>query len=101
MKTSSCADGNHTDCNFMEEIRKILTTLWERVEDLENRSRRNNVRMVGLTEGKEERKNVGQYVEQIIAQGFGLTGSEFEVEWAHRSLVPRSDANKPPRTILI
>ncbi len=32
---------------------KHINTLWTRVEDLENRSRRNNVRLLGLTEGKE------------------------------------------------
>ena len=33
---------------------KKLETLWTRVEDLENRSQRNNVRLVGLKEGKED-----------------------------------------------
>lgn len=42
---------------------KKLVTLWAHMEDLENRSRGNNVRMVGLKEGKEERRYMAQEVE--------------------------------------
>lgn len=87
--------------NNMEKCDKRLETLWMRVEDLENRSRRNNVRMVGLKEGKEETGKVIQYVERIISQGLGLTGNEFEIERAHRSFAPIPDPNQPPRTVLI
>ena len=63
----------------MEKCDKRLETLWTRVEDLENRSRRNNVRLVGLKEGKEETGKVIQYVERIISEGLGFTGNEFEI----------------------
>ena len=53
----------------MEKCDKRLETLWMRVEDLENRSKRNNVRVVGLIEGKEETGKVIQYVEKILSQG--------------------------------
>lgn len=49
-----------------EKCDKRLETLWTRVEDLENRSQRNNVRLVGLKEGKEKGKMI-QYVEKIIS----------------------------------
>ena len=85
----------------MEKCDKRLETMWMRVEDLENRSRRNNVRVVGLKEGKEETGKVIQYVEKILSQGLGLSGSEFEIERAHRSMAPVPGPNQPPRTILM
>lgn len=71
------------------------------MEDLEYLSRRNNVRMVGLKEGKEETGKVIQYVEKIISLGLGLSGNKFETECAQRSLAPIPGPNQPPRTILM
>uniref|UniRef100_A0A3Q3WCU9 L1 transposable element RRM domain-containing protein n=1 Tax=Mola mola TaxID=94237 RepID=A0A3Q3WCU9_MOLML len=85
----------------IEKCDKRLETLWTRVEDLENRSRRNNIRIVGLKEGKEETGKVAQYVERILSKGLGLTGSGFEIERAHRSLAPMPNPNEPPRTIMV
>lgn len=78
-----------------------LETLWARVEDLENRSRRNNFRMVGLAEGKEGTGRVAEYVEKILSEGLGLAGPGFEIERAHRSLAPMPDPDRPPRTIMM
>jgi len=71
------------------------------MEYLENRSRRNNARVVGLKKGKEEMGKLIQYVGKILSQGLGLSGSEFEIEHAHRSLAPIPGPNQPPRTILM
>lgn len=84
-----------------EKCDKRMETLWTRVEDLENRSRRNNIRMVGLKEGKEETGKVAQYVESIISEGLGLSGNEFEIECTYRSLAPMPNTNEPPRTIMV
>ncbi|CAJ1050792.1 PREDICTED: LINE-1 type transposase domain-containing protein 1 [Xyrichtys novacula] len=100
-RISDVEDVNTRMEKSMEKCGKRLETLWTRVEDLENRSRRNNVRVVGLKEGKEETGKVIQYVEKIISQGLGLSGSEFEIERAHRSLAPIPDPDQPPRTILM
>lgn len=43
--------------------KKKLVTLWAHMKDLEKLSQRNNVRMVGLKEGKEERRYMAQEVE--------------------------------------
>lgn len=68
---------------------------------MENRSRRNKIRMVGLKENKEQAGKMIQYVEGILSQGLSLTGSEFETERAHRSLAPMPNPNEPPRTVII
>lgn len=78
-----------------------LEVLWSRVEDLENRSRRNNVRIIGLKEGVEEPGKVDQYVTEILDKAFELSGSEFEIERAHRTPVPMPGPNEPPRAILV
>ena len=53
----------------VEKHDKQIQTLWMRVEDLENRSRRNNVRLVGLKENKEQKGKVMQYVGRILRTG--------------------------------
>ncbi|KAL7395418.1 hypothetical protein ABVT39_016355 [Epinephelus coioides] len=85
----------------VDKCDKRLEMLWAGVEDLENRSRRNNVRMVGLKEGKEETGKMIQYVERIISEGLRLTGNVFEIEGAHRSLAPMPNPDKPLRTIMM
>lgn len=83
----------------VDKFQKRMDALWSRVEDLENRSRRNNVRIIGLKEGVETPGNVDKYVMEILAKAFELSGSEFEIERAHRSPVPMPEPNEPPRVI--
>lgn len=85
----------------VDKCEERLEVLWSRVEDLENRSRRNNVRIIGLKEGVEEPGKVDQYVMKILDKAFELSGSEFEIERAHCSPVPMPDPNEPPRAILV
>ena len=64
---------------------KWIDTLWTRVEDLENRSRCNNVRLLCLTEGKEG-TNLKECIAKILSEGLGMdVGSEFKMERPHRS----------------
>ena len=100
-RISDIEDMNTRVEKVIEKHDKKLETLWSRVEDLENRSRRNNVRMVGLKENKEQRGGVQQYVERILSEGLGLAGQEFEIERAHRAMGPMPDPDKAPRTIMI
>lgn len=48
-------------------------------------------RLVGLKEIKEQKGNVRQYVEQIISEGPRLTGQNFKIEHAYRSLASKPD----------
>lgn len=89
----------------MANDNKLLTQrveqLWNRVEDQENRSRRKNVRLIGLKEGKEAGSTLNEYVGKILRLGLKLEGDEYEIERSHRSGGPRPDDNKPPRLILV
>ncbi len=80
---------------------KRLEVMWNRIEDLENRSRRNNVRMIGLKERLESGGMI-KCVYKILSEGLGIDpDGEFEIERAHRALIPRPDADRPPRIVLI
>lgn len=80
---------------------KRIDTLWSRVEDLENRSRRNNIRLLGLKEGKEG-NNIKTCIKNILSEGLGMDiDNEFEIERAHRSPGIRPEENKPPRLVMI
>lgn len=69
-----------------ERMAKLVDELWNRAEDLENRSRRYNIKIVGLKEGKEAGCKMDEYVQKILSEGLGLAGPEFEIERSHRSL---------------
>ena len=78
---------------------KRINTLWDRVEDLENRSRRNNVRLLGLSEGIEG-DNIKACINKILSEGLGLdVDSEFEIERAHRSPGSRPINAQSPRLV--
>nr|XP_015818022.2 LINE-1 type transposase domain-containing protein 1 [Nothobranchius furzeri] len=85
----------------VDKVQKRLEALWSRVEDFENRSRRNNVRIIGLKEGVEAPGNVDKYVTEILAKALELSGSEFEIKRAHCSPVPMPEPNEPPRAIFV
>lgn len=79
--------------------------LLERVDDLENRSRRSNLRIVNIPEGSEKDKDPTKFIANLLME---LTGPEVlssppEIERAHRSLGPRpGDAGaRKPRAFII
>ncbi|KAL7886735.1 hypothetical protein AOLI_G00044560 [Acnodon oligacanthus] len=84
-----------------EKMAKRLEELWNRVDDQENRSRRNNVRIIRLKEGKEAGGSLQDYVRRILSEGFGLNGPEFEMERCHRALTPKPSDDQPPRIVLV
>ncbi len=72
---------------------KRLEDIWNQIEDLENRSRRNNVGMIGLKEGLEPGGMI-KCVYKILSEGLGTDPDcGFEIERAHHTLTPRPDAD--------
>lgn len=81
---------------------KQMEDLWNRVQVLENHSRRNNVRLVGLKETLGTNGTLPECVKRILAEGLGIeTDGEMEIEMAHRQLAPMPNADQPPRPVLI
>lgn len=82
---------------YAEKLQQLIT----RVDDQENRSRRKNVRLVGLKESLGTSGNLTDCVKKILADGLGLNGEEFEIERCHRSLKPRPNPGQAPRIVFV
>lgn len=75
-----------------------VALLWEKLEDMENRSRRNNVRFIGFPEGKEG-GDVAKFLEELIPQLLDIEGKH-EIERAHRAINQQPRPGDRPRPIL-
>lgn len=76
--------------------------LFEKVDVLENFSRRNNIKIVGLKEGIEGEdpiKFFQDWIPDILQMEEG--NRSIEIERAHRALRPKPQHNQNPRSILI
>ncbi|KAL7881004.1 hypothetical protein SRHO_G00032580 [Serrasalmus rhombeus] len=82
---------------------KILKILNERLklDDLEGRSRRNNIKIVGVPEGEEKGKPV-EFVAGLLPKLLGATHfvEPLIVDRAHRVLQPKPPEGAKPRTII-
>uniref|UniRef100_A0A3B4U8Z8 L1 transposable element RRM domain-containing protein n=1 Tax=Seriola dumerili TaxID=41447 RepID=A0A3B4U8Z8_SERDU len=80
--------------DFLEDTDKKL-------DDLENRSQRNNLRINGFPEGCEGRDPTA-FLTKVLPEVLGVEFSDgLEIEWAHRSAAqPRPDG-KPPRPFIV
>lgn len=93
----------------MEAVIKTLQThtteLLERVDDLENRSRRSNLRIINIPEGREKDQDPIRFVSDLLmaVMGPGVFNSRPEIERAHRAFGPRpGDINAgKPRTFIV
>lgn len=72
--------------------------LWEKLDDMENRSRRNNVRFIGIPEGREGGEVV-KFLEDLIPELLDIEG-KCEIERAHRVASQQSRPGDRPRPIL-
>lgn len=72
--------------------------LEEKHEDLEGRSRRNNIRIIGVPEGVEG-PHATDFVAQLLQDVLKLTEKPL-LDHAHRSGREKPDKGKPPRAII-
>lgn len=82
-----------------KQLKKDNEFLKNKMDQLENYSRRNNVRIVGLREDSEGQDPVKFFTEWIPSV-LGADGP-VEIERAHRTLNPKPRSNEPPRPVLI
>lgn len=76
--------------------------LQDKIASLEDRSRRNNLRFVGFSEGLEQKDTVG-FLKLFITTALGLaatTQEGFEIERVHRIQARRPVPSERPRTII-
>lgn len=85
-----------------DSAEKRIEVLWDRVQMLENHSKRNNVRLLGLKESYGTNGTIEDCVGKMLRDGLGVdVDGEFEIERAHRALAPIPSENQPPRPVLI
>lgn len=81
-------------------LTKSVKELTEHLQDHENRGRRKNLRILGLSE-KTEGNDVVKFMEQWIPQALGLNikAGRIKLEQAHR--IPGPTTSKLPRAIIV
>lgn len=83
-------------------LTRMVTQLQAKVDDLENRGRRKNLRIVGLPEKAERSTPLAQFLRETIPKWLDLSSDlNLEIERAHRSLAPAPGVNDPPRSVLV
>lgn len=77
--------------------------LFERCEDLQNRHRRQNLRLYQVPEGSEGRDMVA-FIKKLlptVLTNLSLTEADIRIDRAHRALMAKPKENDPPRSIVI
>lgn len=87
----------------MLEVLKLQEKLEARLTDQEGRSRRENIRLHGITEGAEDNSlMMATFVENLFREKLDIPAStELRIERAHRSLGPKPPPGSPPRSIVV
>ncbi len=75
----------------------------DRVDDLENRSRRANLRILNVPENSEKGQSTVKFVSEMLMEVMCQEVFEKppELERAHRSLGPKPQEGRPPRPLVI
>lgn len=86
----------------VQVLEKQIQSMAEHIDDLENRGRRKNVRVIGLPEDAEG-SNPTKFFESWIPDLLGLEtkAGRVKIERAHRTLAPKPGPNQRPRPVLI
>lgn len=88
-----------TACSTLQHDNESLKA---KLADLEGRSRRQNIRIIGLPESLEGPRPTA-FFSQLLVDVFGMEvlSSPPELDRAHRSLVPKPAAGEKPRPVII
>lgn len=88
---------------LQSEVKRLCTEvarLTDKCADLEGRSRRQNVRIVGLAEGSEKGMDTGKFVSELLKDALSLEEYPL-VDRAHRVMRRNADGDNPPPRALI
>ena len=86
----------------LDQLEKANAALASKAEDLENRSRRQNVRLVGLPEGLEGGSPL-EFISKLLQTVIGrdVFPKYPELDRAHRTLAPKPARGQRPRAIIV
>ncbi len=89
----------HEDRNAVTDLRNQLERLTEKMTDMEDKSRRNNIRLVGLPEGMEG-SDVAGFLRINLSKWIpSLKDRNIEIDLAHRVYDGRKNSDRP-RTLI-
>lgn len=85
------------------DLQAMNATLINRIDDLENRSRRANLRIINVPEDGESKGDMVTFVSKLLDETMGnqVFTTPPELDRAHRSLTQKPKAGQPPRPIVV
>uniref|UniRef100_H2ZSQ1 L1 transposable element RRM domain-containing protein n=1 Tax=Latimeria chalumnae TaxID=7897 RepID=H2ZSQ1_LATCH len=85
----------------IQQLQENIVKLQDKTKDLENHSRRCNLRLVGLPEG-EEGKDPISFLKDWLPSFFNLPdlADKLEIERAHRAFAPKPRNSERPRMLI-
>lgn len=83
----------------LQKLLKEQKRLTDKVEDLELRSRRNNLRIYGIKENTET-DSIIHFMDKWLREEFSIQ-TDLQIQRAHRALAPQPKPGQPPRSIIL
>ncbi|KAK7885915.1 hypothetical protein WMY93_025536 [Mugilogobius chulae] len=101
-RISTLEDELEKEKSSVQVLCKQVSNISAKLDDLEARSRRNNIRIIGLKEGTES-DNLMELLDRLFRYILDLEERDAspEVDRAHRALRPRPDPGDAPRAITV
>ena len=87
----------------LSEMLKLHAQMETKLTEQESRSRRENIRLYGISEGAEkDSASVTEFVEQLLGNNLDIADTTtLQIERAHRSLGPKPPPHAQPRSIVV
>ncbi|KAK7893118.1 hypothetical protein WMY93_022270 [Mugilogobius chulae] len=98
----SAESANNTVADLQTQVKQLtkqVEQLSEKCVDLEGRSKRQNIRIAGVKEGKEYGQRVSDFVAQLLKTTLALDDTPL-LDRAHRALRVRPGDDEPPRHLI-
>lgn len=99
-RISSTEDANQRNERVLRYLIRREAALTDHCDDLQNRLRRNNLRIYQVPEGTEKDDMIG-FVKGLIKAELRFTQEDIRIERAHRALGLRPPNTDPPRSIIV
>ncbi|TKS64946.1 LINE-1 type transposase domain-containing protein 1 ES cell-associated protein 11 [Collichthys lucidus] len=85
----------------LQDIIQEQKMIMDKLDNLESRSRRNNLRVYGIHEEEESKyDSVAQFMDKWLREEFSIN-SDLQIQRAHRALAPKPKTGQTPRSIII
>jgi len=102
-RVSATEDRHSAHDTCIAAVEKTVKQLQLKIDDLENRGRRKNLKIINLPEKTEGNIPLADFLQTTLPTLIGLPADypPLEIERAHRALAPAPAPDKPPRSVLV